>query len=54
MVEVSLRAPDAARAQELLDMLTNNAVWSLVAAQLRPPTLRRHGLAVALRENTAP
>ncbi len=50
IVEVSIRSPAANRAQELIAKLANCTVWSLVAAQLRPPTLKRHGLAAALQK----
>ena len=37
-VEVAMRSPPANRIQGLLDQMTDNAAWGLVAAQLRPPT----------------
>ena len=40
-VEVAMRSPPANRIQGLLDQMTDNAAWGLVAAQLRPPSLRR-------------
>ena len=39
-VEVAMRSPPANRIQGLLDQMTDNAAWGLVAAQLRPPTPR--------------
>ena len=38
-VEVAMRSPPAIRIQGLLDQMTDNAAWGLVAAQLRPPSL---------------
>ena len=35
-VEVAMRSPPANRIQGLLDQMTDNAAWGLVAAQLRP------------------
>ena len=49
-IEVALRSPEAHKAQELLSQLANNTVWSLVAAQMRPPSLKRHGLAAVLQK----
>ena len=50
VVEIALRSPEAHQAQELLTQLANCAVWSLVAAQMRPPSLKRHGLAAVLQK----
>ena len=47
-VEVAMRSPPANRIQGLLDQMTDNAAWGLVAAQLRPPNLKRRGLASAI------
>ena len=49
-IEIALRSPEAHKAQELLSQLANNTVWSLVAAQMRPPSLKRHGLAAVLQK----
>ena len=49
-VEVAMRSPPANRIQGLLDQMTDNAAWGLVAAQLRPPSLKRRGLASAIQE----
>ena len=49
-IEIALRSPEAHKAQELLSQLANNTVWSLVAAQMRPPCLKRHGLAAVLQK----
>ena len=48
-VEVAMRSPPANRIQGLLDQMTDNAAWGLVAAQLRPPSLKRRGLASAIQ-----
>ena len=45
-----MRSQEAHTAQELLSQLANCAVWSLVAAQMRPPSLKRHGLAAVLQK----
>ena len=50
VVEVALRSQEAHRAQELLSQLANCTVWRLVAAQMRPPSLKRHGLAAVLQK----
>ena len=50
VVEIALRSPEAHRAQELLTQLANCTVWNLVAAQMRPPSLKRHGLAAVLQK----
>ena len=51
VVEIALlRSPEAHRAQELLTHLANCTVWNLVAAQMRPPSLKRHGLAAVLQK----
>ena len=49
-VEVAMRSPPANRIQGLLDQLTDNSAWGLVAAQLRPPSLKRRGLAIAIQK----
>ena len=49
-IEIALRSPEAHKAQELLSQLANNTVRSLVAAQMRPPSLKRHGLAAVLQK----
>ena len=49
-VEVAMRSPPANRIQGLLDQMTDNAAWGLVAAQLRPPNLKRRGLASAIQK----
>ena len=49
-VEVAMRSPPANRIQGLLDQMTDNAAWGLVAAQLRPPSLKRRGLAIAIQK----
>ena len=49
-IEIALRSPEAHKAQELLSQLANNTLWSLVAAQMRPPSLKRHGLAAVLQK----
>ena len=52
VVEIALRSPEAHRAQELLTQLANCTVWNLVAAQMHPPSLKRHGLAAVPRDLT--
>ena len=49
-VEVAMRSPPANRIQGLLDQMTDNSAWGLVAAQLRPPSLKRCGLAIAIQK----
>ena len=49
-VEVAMRSPPANRIQGLLDQMTDSAAWGLVAAQLRPPSLKRRGLAIAIQK----
>ena len=49
-IEIALRSQEAHKAQELLSQLANCTVWSLVAAQMRPPSLKRHGLAAVLQK----
>ena len=49
-VEVAMRSPPANRIQGLLDQMTDNAAWGLVATQLRPPSLKRRGLAIAIQK----
>ena len=49
-VEVAMRSPPANRIQGLLDQMTDNAAWGLVAAQLRPPSLKRRGQASAIQK----
>ena len=49
-VEVALRSKGAQQIHQRLQDLQDNAVWQLVRAQLRPPTLKRHGIAVALQK----
>ena len=49
-VEIALRTQEAHRAQELMTQLANCTVWNLVAAQMRPPSLKRHGLAAVLQK----
>ena len=49
-VEVAMRSPPANRIQGLLDQMTDNAAWGLVAAQLRPPSLKRRRLAIAIQK----
>ena len=50
VVEIALRSQEAHRAQELLRQLANCTVWNLVAAQMRPPCLKRYGLAAVLQK----
>ncbi|CAE7665197.1 unnamed protein product [Symbiodinium sp. CCMP2592] len=50
-VEISLRSPAANDIHQQLLLLQDSAAWQLVGAQLRPPTLKRHGIAVALQKN---
>ena len=49
-VEVSLRSQGAQEIHQHHQELQDDAVWQLVGAQLRPPTLKRHGIAVALQK----
>ena len=49
-VEVAMRSPPANRVQGLLDQMTDNAAWGLVAAQLRPPSFKRCGLVIAIQK----
>ena len=49
-VEIALRSLEAHRAQELLTQLANCTVWNLVAAQMHPGSLKRHGLAAVLQK----
>ena len=49
-IEIALRTQEAHQAQELLSQLANSAIWSLAAAQMRPPSLKRHGLAAVLQK----
>ena len=51
-LELALRSEEADRMHSKLKTLCNRSVWGLVCAQLREPTLQRHGLAAALQKTT--
>ena len=51
-LEIALRNEDADKMHSKLRSLCNHSVWGLVCAQLREPTLQRHGLAAALQKVT--
>ena len=51
-LEIALRSEDADKMHTKLRTLCNHSVWGLVCAQLREPTLQRHGLAAALQKAT--
>ena len=49
-IEVAMRGVAANELHQQLLLLQDCAAWQLIGAQLRPPTLKRHGIAVALQK----